>query len=111
MRWGFGLAGSGADELVRLRRGAVSRVGLADGDVLAGGHRGLPARAAGRAFGFLHIFTNMFSLYILGTLLEPAVGGCASALIYLVSLLAGSFGALLLTPTGRPWAPRARSSG
>ena len=52
----------------------------------------------GESFGFLHILTNMFSLYILGTLLEPAVGRLRFGLIYVVSLLAGSFGALLVTP-------------
>jgi membrane associated rhomboid family serine protease len=40
----------------------------------------------------------MFALYILGTLLEPAVGRFRFGLIYFVSLLAGSFGALLLEP-------------
>ena len=42
----------------------------------------------------------MLSLYILGGLLEPAVGHLRFGLIYFVSLLAGSFGALLLTPDG-----------
>ena len=41
----------------------------------------------------------MFALYVLGTLLEPAVGRFRFGLIYFVSLLAGSFGALLLEPT------------
>jgi membrane associated rhomboid family serine protease len=54
----------------------------------------------GQSFGFLHIATNMFSLYILGSLLEPAVGKLRFGLIYAVSLLAGSFGALVLTPNG-----------
>jgi hypothetical protein len=43
----------------------------------------------------------MFSLYILGGLIEPVVGRLRFALVYFVSLLAGSFGALLLTPAGR----------
>ena len=46
----------------------------------------------------LHIFFNMFALWILGTMLEPAIGTLRFALIYFVSLLAGSFGALLVTP-------------
>ena len=46
----------------------------------------------------MHLLFNMFSLYILGTLLEPAIGRFRFGLIYLVSLLAGSFGALLLEP-------------
>jgi membrane associated rhomboid family serine protease len=48
--------------------------------------------------GPFHLFLNMFVLYILGSLLEPAIGSARMVGIYLVSLLAGSFGALLLTP-------------
>jgi membrane associated rhomboid family serine protease len=48
--------------------------------------------------GFFHLLVNMYSLYILGTLVEPAVGRARYLLIYFVALLAGSFGALLLTP-------------
>jgi membrane associated rhomboid family serine protease len=48
--------------------------------------------------GPLHLFLNMFVLYILGGILEPAIGAARLAGIYLVSLVAGSFGALLLTP-------------
>lgn len=50
--------------------------------------------------GLFHLLTNMFGLYILGGLLEPAIGRLRFALIYFVSLLAGSFGALLLSPSG-----------
>ena len=57
--------------------------------------------------GFLHLAFNMFALYVLGDLLEPAVGRLRFALIYFASLLAGSFGALLLEPT----APTAGASG
>jgi membrane associated rhomboid family serine protease len=48
--------------------------------------------------GFFHLFFNMFSLWILGTMLEPAIGHVRFALIFIVSLLAGSFGALLVDP-------------
>lgn len=47
--------------------------------------------------GFIHLALNMFVLYILGTLLEPAIGTRRLLAIYAVSLIAGSFGALLLT--------------
>jgi membrane associated rhomboid family serine protease len=47
---------------------------------------------------FLHIAFNMFALYVLGTLLEPGIGTPRFLAVYFVSLLAGSFGALLLTP-------------
>jgi membrane associated rhomboid family serine protease len=48
--------------------------------------------------GLFHLLVNMYSLWILGTLVEPAVGRVRYLLIYFVSLLAGSFGALLVTP-------------
>jgi membrane associated rhomboid family serine protease len=48
--------------------------------------------------GFIHIALNMFALYILGALLEPAIGTPRFLGVYFVSLLAGSFGALLLDP-------------
>ena len=46
----------------------------------------------------IHIGFNMFALFILGTLLEPGIGTPRFLGVYFVSLLAGSFGALLLTP-------------
>ena len=46
----------------------------------------------------LHIGFNMYLLYILGQMLEPALGSFKFAVIYGVSLLTGSLGALLVTP-------------
>lgn len=48
--------------------------------------------------GLFHILVNMLSLYWVGMVLEPAIGSLNFAVVYLVSLLAGSFGALLFTP-------------
>lgn len=48
--------------------------------------------------GPLHLFLNMLVLYILGTVLEEGIGTARMLGIYFVSLLAGSFGALLLDP-------------
>ena len=48
----------------------------------------------------LHLAFNMFALWVLGGMLEPAVGRVRFLLIYFTSLLAGSFGALLLSPDG-----------
>src|SRR5436305_13389715 len=52
--------------------------------------------------GFLHVNIahigfNMYLLYVLGLMLEPALGRLRFALIYFTALLAGSFGALLAT--------------
>jgi membrane associated rhomboid family serine protease len=49
--------------------------------------------------GFIHIAFNMYLLYMLGNMLEPALGNVKFALVYVVGLLGGSFGALLVNPT------------
>ena len=48
--------------------------------------------------GLIHIGFNMFALYVIGLLLEPALGTPRFVALYFASLLAGSFGALLLDP-------------
>lgn len=48
--------------------------------------------------GLFHLGFNMFALYFLGRILEPAVGTKRFVAIYLVALLGGSLGALILTP-------------
>jgi membrane associated rhomboid family serine protease len=45
----------------------------------------------------LHIGFNMYLLYLLGMMLEPAIGSVRFAAIYFTSLLAGSCGALIAT--------------
>jgi membrane associated rhomboid family serine protease len=47
----------------------------------------------------LHIAFNMFALYWLGSVVEEAIGSLRFLLVYFVSGLAGSAGALLLDPT------------
>jgi membrane associated rhomboid family serine protease len=88
-----GTGGGGVGGGTLLADGSVSRPTVADGEywrLLTAGflHAGL-----------FHLLFNMFALYVLGTLLEPAIGRLRFGLIYFVSLLAGSFGALLLEPT------------
>jgi membrane associated rhomboid family serine protease len=48
--------------------------------------------------GILHIAFNMLFLFFMGPLLEPAIGRLNYLVVYFVSLLAGSFGALLFSP-------------
>lgn len=72
--------------------GAVFGPGIDDGEwyrIVTGGflHAGL-----------LHLGLNMLVLWILGRLLEPAIGTPRFLGIYFVSLLAGSFGALVADP-------------
>ncbi len=47
---------------------------------------------------FLHIAFNMYLLYLLGQMLEPALGHVKFALIYFVSLLTGSLVVLIVAP-------------
>jgi membrane associated rhomboid family serine protease len=47
--------------------------------------------------GLFHIGFNMFALFILGRLLEPAIGTVRFVALYFASLFAGAFGALLLS--------------
>jgi membrane associated rhomboid family serine protease len=84
-----------------LNDGAVSRPTIADGELW----RLLTAGFLHAGIG--HLLFNMFSLYILGSMLEPAVGRVRFAVIYFVSVLAGSFGVVLLEAT----APSVGASG
>jgi membrane associated rhomboid family serine protease len=86
--------GGGVGGSALLTDGALSRAAVADGEYW---------RIVTAGFlhaGFFHLLFNMLSLWILGSLLESAVGWLRFALIYFVSLLCGSFGALLLEPDG-----------
>ena len=90
------LAGGGASSFEGggkiIREGGLTAGAVADGEVY---------RIVTSAFlhaGLLHIGFNMFALYILGTLLEPAIGSARFVGIYAVSVLGGALGALLLDP-------------
>ncbi len=52
-------------------------------------------------FGILHIAMNMFALYQLGLLLEPALGRLRFGALYIAGLLAGSAGAIIASPFAR----------
>ena len=94
-----GGGGFGGSQL--LVEGSVSRPTIAEGEYW---------RLITAGFlhsGFFHLAFNMLSLYILGGLIEPATGRLRFGLIFFVSLLAGSFGALLLEPD----APTVGASG
>jgi membrane associated rhomboid family serine protease len=69
----------------------LSRAQLADGDLWRLVTSGFVHR------GLFHLLANMLALYILGTMLEPALGRRRFALIYFVSLLCGSLGVLLFS--------------
>jgi membrane associated rhomboid family serine protease len=78
--------------------GAVFNHGALNGPAVADGDWWRIVTAGFLHAGLVHIAFNMFALYILGTLLEPGIGTPRFLGVYFVSLLAGSFGALLLSP-------------
>ena len=51
-------------------------------------------------FGILHIAFNMYFLYVLGPMIEPAIGRMRFLLFYMASLLGGSLGVILLDSGG-----------
>jgi membrane associated rhomboid family serine protease len=51
-------------------------------------------------FGFIHVAMNMLLLYQLGMLLERTLGPTRTAAVYFSSLLAGSFGVVLMASDG-----------
>jgi membrane associated rhomboid family serine protease len=69
----------------------LSRAQLADGELYRLVTSGFVHR------GLFHLAANMLALWILGTMLEPALGRMRFALIYFVSLLCGSLGVLLFS--------------
>jgi membrane associated rhomboid family serine protease len=83
----FGLIGSG-----RLNNGTL--IGVSHGEwyrIITSGF--LHA-------GPIHLAFNMYALYILGTMLEGALGPYRFAALYVAALIAGSFGVLLVEPNG-----------
>ncbi|MEA2154475.1 MAG: hypothetical protein QOE11_615 [Solirubrobacteraceae bacterium] len=78
--------------------GTVYQHGALYGPLVANGDWWRIVSAGFLHAGIIHIAFNMYFLYFLGTILEPMIGRLRFGLIYAVSLLGGSFGALLLTP-------------
>jgi membrane associated rhomboid family serine protease len=80
------------------RAGSVYNSGFLYGPYVADGDWWRIVTSGFLHAGLLHIAFNMYFLYFLGTLLEPAIGKVRFGLIYVVSLFGGSLGALLLSP-------------
>jgi membrane associated rhomboid family serine protease len=88
----FGVGSTSGSGTRLYEKFALSGPAVADGDYW---------RIATSGFlhaGLLHIFFNMYLLYLLGQMLEPAIGSVRFALIYTVALFAGSLGALIVSP-------------
>jgi membrane associated rhomboid family serine protease len=72
--------------------GELSRGSIASGDYWTLVTNGFLHR------GLFHLLSNMLALWILGSMLEPALGRARFGLIYAVALLFGSLGVLLYGP-------------
>jgi membrane associated rhomboid family serine protease len=79
--------------------GEIFRRGALFGPAVSDGHEYWRLVTSGFLHaGPTHILLNMVFLYFLGSMLEPAIGRGPFLVVYVVSLLGGSFGALLLSP-------------
>jgi membrane associated rhomboid family serine protease len=81
--------------------GDVARGGALLGPDVADGDWWRPVTAGFVHAGLLHVGLNMFILYQLGRLLEPALGRIAFLALYGMSLLGGSLLVLVLDPDVR----------
>jgi membrane associated rhomboid family serine protease len=96
---GGGIGGAGSGTLTE-EGGMIAYGQFVPGETI-GVAFGQPYRLVTAAFlhaGLLHIAFNMFALYILGTLLEPAIGTARFVGIYAVSVLSGSFLVMVMDP-------------
>ena len=86
--------------------GALCANAVGDGGVCGGG--GQIIHSAGSEWwrivssgfmhgGLIHLALNMFVLFILGQVLEPAIGRARFVGLYIVALLAGAVGALIMS--------------
>jgi membrane associated rhomboid family serine protease len=98
LQLGSMLSGAGAAGGGSLGSSALTRDGALYGPAVANGDVWRLVTAGFLHAGLFHLLFNMYALYILGGLLEPAIGRLRFALVYFVSLLGGSLGALLLNP-------------
>ncbi len=92
---------------LRTGGGEVYRQGVLFGPLVADGEWWRLLTGGFLHGGLLHLGLNMYALWFLGQLLEPALGRVQFALLYFVSLLGGSFGVMLLSPD----APTVGASG
>ncbi len=81
-----------------LRGSTLGRNGALFGPAVAAGDWWRPITAGFLHVSFIHVGFNMFLLWQLGSLLEPAVKARAFAILYFLSLIGGSFVVLILDP-------------
>jgi len=78
--------------------GSIYLNGVLFGPLVAEGEWWRLITAAFLHYGFIHLAMNMLALWLFGPALENALGAGRFLLLYLVAGLAGSAGALLVTP-------------
>jgi membrane associated rhomboid family serine protease len=94
----LGVAAGGAGLSNDYTASEIGRLGSLLGGKVADGEYWRILTAGFLHAGMIHLLFNMYALYILGSMLEPAIGRARFLLIYFVSLLCGSFGVLLVDP-------------
>lgn len=95
----LGTVASGGGLLGRGGGGTLLDRGALDAPDIAVGHDYWRLVTSGFLhYGLLHVALNMYFLYILGSMLEPAYGRARYIALYFTSLLVGALGALLLSP-------------
>ncbi len=93
----FAEIATGSGGVARITSSLVSEFGLYGPSVAEGEWYRLLTSGFLHA-NIIHIGFNMFALFFLGRILEPGIGTARFVAIYFVSLFAGSFGAILLSP-------------
>jgi len=78
--------------------GSIFENGVLYGPLVAEGEWWRLITAAFLHYGFIHLGMNMLALWLFGPALESVLGPARFLMLYLVGGLAGSAGALLLTP-------------
>lgn len=91
---------TGAQGAVLVRAGRLTLLGRLSlyGPAVANGEWYRIITAGFVHYGLLHIAFNMLLLYQFGRLLEGVLGRVRFLALYMAALIAGSFGALLVTP-------------
>lgn len=112
--WSYGQPLLATRAIVALTVAAFAAIGLADGSFTGAGRTSLDLAVFGPAvehgewwrlftsalvhFGPVHLLFNMVVLYQVGLVLEPGAGHARFGLLYVVSVLGGSAGALVVEP-------------
>jgi membrane associated rhomboid family serine protease len=89
---------SGRLDLMTDQLGELGRKGALFGPAVAAGDWWRPITSGFLHIGLFHVGFNMYLLYLLGSLLEPAIRKGPFLALYFLSLLGGSFAVLVYAP-------------